>query len=187
MDPAIRASLDDVRSPDREAQNAAFTSLTQATEAPVQWAYKAWDEVVSMLRHESNRVRAIASHVLCNLARSDPERRVVRDLDALLQVTRDERFVTARHCLQSLWKVGAAGPEQRRAVVEGLSRRFRECAAEKNCTLIRYDILQVLRKIHDAAPDDDAVRQTAGELMELETDPGYRRKYAGVWQGLPAA
>lgn len=187
MDASIRASLNDVRSPDKDAQNAAFTALTGATETAVDWAYEAWDEVVAMLRHESNRVRAIASQVLCNLARSDPERRIVRDLDALLQVTRDERFVTARHCLQSLWKVGAAGPEQRRAVVDGLSRRFRECESEKNGTLIRYDIQQALRRIHDAAPEDDSVRRTAHELMELEADPKYRKKYAGAWKGVPAA
>ena len=187
MDASIRASLNDVRSDDKDAQNAAYTSLMEATETAVDWAYEAWDEVVGMLRHESNRVRAIASQLLCGLARSDPERRIVRDLPALLQVTRDERFVTARHCLQSLWKVGAAGPEQRRAVVQGLAGRFRECESEKNCTLIRFDIVQVLRKIHDAAPEDDSVRRTAHELIETETDAKYQNKYAGVWKGVPAA
>lgn len=187
MDASIRASLDDVRSADKDAQNAACTALMNATETAVDWAYEAWDEVAAMLRHESNRVRAIASQVLCNLSRSDPERRIARDLPALLEVTRDERFVTARHCLQSLWKVGAAGPEQRRAVVEGLAGRFRECASEKNCTLIRYDIAEALRKIHDAAPEDASARRTAHELMETETDAKYRKKYAGVWKGVPAA
>lgn len=135
-----------------------------------------------MLGHASNRVRAIASQVLCSLARSDPDRRILGDLDALMEVTRDERFVTARHCLQSLWKVGAAGEAQRRAVVDGLSRRFTECASEKNCTLIRYGIVQALRKMHDAAPDE-ALRRTAQALMETEPDPRYRKKYAGAWKG----
>jgi HEAT repeat protein len=187
MDDSIRARLNDVRSDDKDAQNSAYSALMETTEVAVDWAYEAWDELVAMLRHESNRVRAIASQVLCNLSRSDPDRRILRDLPALLQVTRDERFVTARHCLQSLWKVGAAGPEQRRAVVEGLAGRFRECGDEKNCTLIRFDIVQALRNIHDAAPDDASVRRTAHELMELETDPRYRKKYAGVWKGVPAA
>lgn len=182
MDSTIRARLDAVRSGDRDAENAAYSFLMQATEGPVEWAYDAWDELVAMLRHESNRVRAIASQVLCGLARSDPEQRIVGDLDALMEVTRDARFVTARHCLQSLWKVGAAGEAQRRAVVEGLSRRFAECAQEKNCTLIRHDIIHALRKMHDAAPDE-AVRRAAHELMDTEPDPRYRKKYAGVWKG----
>jgi hypothetical protein len=99
-----------------------------------------------------------------------------------MEVTRGERFVTARHCLQSPWKVGAAGQAQRRSLVDGLSRRFAECASEKNCTFIRYDIVQALRKMHDAAPDE-ALRRTAQALMETEPDPMYRKKYAGAWKG----
>lgn len=162
MDSTVRANLDAVRSGDRDAENAAYSFLMEATAGSVGWAYEAWDEVVAMLRHRSNRVRAIASQVLCNLAGSDPEERILRDLDALLEVTRDERFVTARHCLQSLWKVGAAGERQRQALTQGLERRFHECVSEKNCTLIRYDIIQVLRKVYDAAPDE-AVSRTAQE------------------------
>jgi hypothetical protein len=52
-------------------------------------------------------------------------------------VTKDERFVTARHCLQSLWKVGVAGNKQRKIYMEGLERRV----TEKNGTLIRYDLI----------------------------------------------
>jgi HEAT repeat protein len=185
MDPAIRANLDAVRSGDRDAENAAYAFLVQATAGPVDWAYEAWDELVAMLGHESNRVRAIASQVLCGLAGSDPDRRILRDLDALLAVTRDERFVTARHCMQSLWKVGAAGDAQRRALVDGLRRRFAECADEKNCTLIRYDIVESLRKVFDAAPDE-AVQRAARELIDSEPDPKYRKKYAGLWKGVAA-
>lgn len=183
MNSAIRAHLDAVRADEKNAQNAAYSSLMEATAGPVEWAYEAWDEVVAMLRHRSNRVRAIASQLLSGLAAaSDPDRRILRDLDALLEVTRDERFVTARHCLQSLWKIGAAGNAQRDAVVAGLGRRFAECASEKNGTLIRYDIVQVLRRMHDAAPHE-AVGRAAHALIETETDPKYRKKYAGAWKG----
>ncbi|HYW10419.1 MAG TPA: hypothetical protein VE871_00645 [Longimicrobium sp.] len=187
MDPTIRAHLDAVRADDKDAQNAAYTFLMEATAGPVDWAYEAWDEVVAMLRQSSNRVRAIASQLLSNLAAaSDPDRRILGDLDTLIEVTKDERFVTARHCLQSLWKVGAAGDAQRDAVVAGLGRRFADCASEKNCTLIRYDIVQVLRKMHDAAPDA-SVSQAARALIETEADLKYRKKYAGAWKGVTVA
>jgi hypothetical protein len=187
MDSTIRAHLDAVRADEKDAQNAAYTLLMEATASPVDWAYEAWNEVVAMLRHSSNRVRAIAAQLLSNLAAaSDPDRRILRDLDALIEVTRDERFVTARHCLQSLWKVGAAGDAQRDAVAAGLGRRFAECASEKNCTLIRYDIVQVLRKMYDAAPDA-SVSAAAHALIETETDPKYRKKYAGAWKGAAPA
>ena len=64
--------------------------------------------------------RAIAAHLLSNLAKSDPKRRMLEDFSSLLAVTRDERFVTARHCMQALWKVGAAGKQQQKIYMGGL-------------------------------------------------------------------
>jgi hypothetical protein len=137
-----------------------------------------------MLRAGDNHQRAIAAQVLCNLAKSDPEERMRRDFAALLNVTRDERFVTARHCLQALWKVGVVGPAQQQLLVEGLTTRFHECSHEKNCTLIRYDILADLRKLYDAVPDD-TIRVTALELIAVEEDPKYRKKYSTLWPTKP--
>ena len=181
MDKITRTNLDNLRSEDKEVQNKAFFSVLEATDTPVDWAYEVWDEMVATLRHKDNHQRAIAAQVLCNLARSDPENRMLKDFDALLTVTKDERFVTARHCLQSLWKVGVAGKKQQQKVVDGLTGRFKECITEKNCTLIRYDIIEDLRKLYDVVKDD-TVRERALELIETEEDTKYRKKYARLWR-----
>jgi hypothetical protein len=181
VDHLTRLHLDNLRSGPKDAQDAAFKHLIDATSQPVDWAYEAWDELLAILRDKDNRRRAIASQVLCNLAKSDPANRMARDLHALLAVTRDERFVTARHCLQSLWKVGAAGEPQRKALADGLKARFQECAPEKNCTLIRYDILESLRKIYDASADEKIPR-LALKLIESEPQMRYRAKYMTVWK-----
>lgn len=181
MDSLIRTALDDILSEDRIQQGAAFMTLLGKTEERVDWAYDAWDELVQCLAHRNNRTRAIAAQVLCNLAKSDPQKRMLKDFSKLLQVTRDERFVTARHCLQSLWKVGIAGKEQQAVLLAGLEHRFRDCAAEKNCTLIRYDIIQVLRTLYEAGSDDQ-VRRIALRLIETEPDKKYRAKYASLWK-----
>jgi len=183
MDQTTRANLDQLWSADRALQNRAFESILAATEHPVDWAYQAWDEVVANLGHPDNHNRAIAAQVLCNLARSDPERRIRRDFPALLNVTRDERFVTARHCMQALWKVGAAGSEQQALLVAGLTARFDECRTEKNCTLIRYDILQSLRNVYDAV-QDERIKARALELIARETDEKYRKKYNTLWKNV---
>ena len=154
MNPITRTALDNLTSEDRQLQNKAYLYLLEETERPVEWAYDVWDEMIKKLRHKDNHVRAIAAQVLCNLAKSDPNKRMLNDFDALLSVTRDERFVTARHCMQSLWKIGVAGQEQRKRLIEGLTRRFNECTTEKNCTLIRYDILQGLRKLYEEVNDE---------------------------------
>jgi hypothetical protein len=66
--------------------------------------------------------------------------------------------------------------------VDGLAQRFKECASEKNCTLIRYDIQCVLKRIHDVT-GDEGLRAKATELIGLEGDAKYRKKYGGVWRG----
>jgi len=181
MNTTIQTSLENMYSLDRDLQNKAFFDLIEATEQPVGWAYEAWDGLVAALRHKDNHVRAIAAQVLCGLAKSDPEKRMLKDLDALIAVTWDERFVTARHTMQSLWKVGVASKPQREKLLESLARRFAECISEKNCTLIRYDILQCLRNVYDAV-GDEAIRQKALELIETEEDLKYRKKYKSLWK-----
>lgn len=181
MDATTRTQLDDLRSDDKEVQNKAFFAVLEATDKPVDWAYAVWDDMVADLRHKDNHRRAIAAQVLCNLAKSDPENRMLKDFDALLAVTKDERFVTARHCMQALWKVGSSGKAQQQRYLDGMVGRFNACITEKNCTLLRYDIIQSLRNVYDAV-GDETIKAKALELIETETDLKYRKKYAGVWK-----
>ncbi len=181
MNKTTRTNLDNLWSEDRELQNKAFPYILEVTDKPVDWAYDVWDEMMENLSHKDNHNRAIAAQVLCNLAKSDPKNRMLKDFDALLVVTKDERFVTARHCMQSLWKVGVAGKKQQKILVDGLAGRFKECIAEKNCTLIRYDIIQSLRNLYNAVKDEK-IREKAMELIETEEDLKYRKKYASLWR-----
>jgi hypothetical protein len=182
MNQTTRTNLDNLRSEDRKLQNSAFTYILQVTDQPVDWAYEEWDALVKDLRHKDNHVRAIAAQVLCNLAKSDPKVRMQKDFPTLLAVTKDKRFVTARHTMQAIWKVGVAGKKQQKLVVDGLAGRFAECVTEKNCTLIRYDILQSFRNVYDVMKDEK-IREKALELIETEADLKYRKKYASLWRG----
>ena len=177
MDNKIRKHLGNLRSEERELQNQAFFYILEATEKSVDWA----DELVEGLHHKDNHVRAISAQLLCNLAKSDPKNRMQKDFPALMAVTKDERFVTARHCLQSIWKVGASGKKIQKTVVEAFEDRFKDCASEKNCTLIRYDIIQGLRNLYDEVKDEK-IKQKALELIETEEDLKYRKKYTSAWK-----
>jgi len=181
MDEITRTHLENIRSTDKDLQNEAYYAVIEATDEPVDWAYDVWDSMVDDLRHKDNHRRAIAAQVLCNLAKSDPEERILTDFEALLTVTKDERFVTARHCLQALWKVGAVGKAAQQIWLEGLERRFNECITEKNCTLIRYDIIQSFKNVYDVV-NNESIKAKALALIETETDLKYRKKYAGVWK-----
>ena len=181
MDKILRTNFDNLCSEDRELQHAAFLYILDETKILVDWAYEVWDEMVECLRHKNNRARAIASQVLCNLAKSDPENKMLEDFEALLAVTKDEKFVTARHCLQSIWKVGAVGNKQQQLVVSNLEGRFQECVTEKHTTLIRYDIIQGLRNLYDEI-GNEIIRDKALELIDTEEDLKYQKKYARIWK-----
>lgn len=181
MDKIIRTHLDNIRSTDGQLQNKSYMALMEKTEKPVNWAYEAWDELIEGLTHKDNHVRSISSQLLANLARSDPKGRMVKDFDKLLTVTKDEKFVTARHCLQSIWKVGLGGKNQQIIVIRGLEKRYQECVKEKNGTLIRYDIMVGLKNLYEATTSGE-IKKKALELIELEKDPKYKKKYVSVWK-----
>jgi hypothetical protein len=179
----IHEAMTAISSRDKEAQGTAFQFLMRETEQPVSWSYVIWDDLITALSHKDNRTRAIAGQLLCNLAKSDPDARFERDLDKIFAVTFDERFVTARHVLLALWKAGVHNLNVRTALVRKLVERFASCVDEKNWTLVRYDILSVLRTLYDHTDDED-VRKVAIALIPLETDVKYSKKYATVWRGL---
>jgi len=181
MDKSLRTDIENLWSEDRELQNNAFYHILELTDKPVDWAYEVWDELIRNLSHKDNHNRAIAAQVLCNLAKSDPKERILKDFSTLLAVTKDEKFVTARHCMQALWKVGVTGEKQKKIYVDGLVGRFKECIKEKNCTLIRYDILQSMRNVYDVVKDEK-IREKSLELIETEKDLKYRKKYATLWK-----
>ena len=181
MDAITRGHCLNIHSPDREVQGAAYSALMEATRQPVDWAYDVWDQLVLALGDKDGRKRSIAVQLLCSLAKSDPERRILRDFDTLFAVTKDPKYVTARHALQATWRIGLVGPKHQARVVRALEARFADCGPEKNCTLTRYDIVHGLRRLHDAV-DDRQIRQIALRLIATEPDPKYRRKYEAHWR-----
>ena len=181
MDKTIRTKMDAIFTGDGEAQFKAYDDLMKESEKPVRWAYDIWDELIAGLTHNDNHVRAICGQLLGNLGKSDPKGRMFKDFDKLLNVTKDERFVTARHTLQNSWKVGLGGRNAQILVVKGLEKRYKECVKEKNGKLIRYDILMALRNLYNATTSSE-IKEKALELIELESDLKYKKKYASVWK-----
>lgn len=177
----VPASYSDMWSTDRQAQYAAYTEVWAAAAAPVEWAYDVWDDVIAHLSSRDNHDRSIAAQVLCRLAKSDPQARLREDFPALLAVTRDERFVTARHSLQALWEVGVAGGWQCHLVVEAFRDLFSECEGQKACSIIRGDIVAGLKRLFDAT-GDESVRDAAEALIASEADVKHHKKYVSAWR-----
>ena len=181
LDQSIKIYFENLDSTNKELQFEAYTKIMDATTVEVDWAYEVWDELLADLTHSSNHRRSRAAQFLSNLAISDYEKRILNDFSSLWEVTKDEKFVTARHSLQTIWRVGLAGPLQKEMVINHLVDRYRDCEKEKNYTLIRFDIIQDLKKLYDVVQEDE-IKQTALDLIDLEKDKKYQKKYAGVWK-----
>lgn len=181
MDIDIRDLFEDLQSKDRNSQYEAYTKILAETKEEVEWAYDVWEQLKEDLDHVDPHRRSRSAQFLAYLAISDPEERILTDFPKLWAVTKDEKFVTARHSLQAIWRVGLAGHEQKELVVSQLVDRFHNCIKEKNYTLIRYDIIQGLRYLYDNV-NDTQIKQRALDLIETEEESKYRKKYTKLWK-----
>ena len=181
MDRLTQSYFENLHAEDKDKQYEAFNHIIAAINEKVDWSYEVWDQLKANLTHPDNHQRSRAAQFLCGLAKSDPEKRMLTDFPAVWEVTYDKKFVTARHTLQSLWKIGLAGKEQKEMVIKSLADRFIKGVDEKNYTLIRFDMLQGMRNLYDAIKDED-LKRIALDLIEKVDDEKYKKKYAGVWR-----
>ena len=181
MEERVRQLFADRESGDKDKAYHAYNELIALTEEPVPWAYEMWDALLAQLDDEDNHKRSFSGQMLARLAISDPEGRILRNLPALVRVTKDEKFVTARHVLGALWRVGLAGPDRAKAVVAALEARFGEAANEKNGSLIRTDIVASLRRLAEAS-GDAAIEPLVEALIASESDEKARKKQRAAWR-----
>ena len=181
MDIQLQKNKSSLHKKNKDERNEAFQRLINDSQVEVSWAYEIWDDLVAMMKEGDDHQRSIAAQLLANLAKSDPEGRMVKDLDKIFDVTRDEKFVTARHTLQCLWKIAIVNKKLLSMVLERLTDRYTECISEKNCTSIRHEIIVVLKKIFDITKEE-LVESKALRLIEKEEDLTYRKKYAEIWR-----
>ncbi|MGM0922690.1 MAG: hypothetical protein ACQEWW_15985 [Bacillota bacterium] len=183
MDKVIQTYFEQLNSKDRDVQYEAYQGILSATQEKVAWAYDVWDQLVTGLSSKDNHQRSRSAQFLSSLAISDPDNRMLNDFPAVWEVTKDPKFVTARHSLQSIWKIGLAGSRQKKLVLDHLIERFQTCSTEKNYTLIRFDIIQDLKNLYERLNEEE-IKEKALELIEMEEESKYQKKYISVWKNV---
>jgi hypothetical protein len=181
MDQRVRTLFADRDSPDRDVAYRATIGLFEMTSVPVSWGYDVWDRMLSDLEHREGHRRAFAAQLLARLATSDPERRMLKDFPRVAAVMKDEKTVTARHTLQSLWRIALAGAEQQALVLKALEKHFADCAHEKNGRLGRTDVITALGRLAKAT-GEPSIEGRAEALMEAEPDEKQRKKQRAAWR-----
>ena len=181
MENTITKLIENILGTDKEMRYDSYLALMEMTEEKVDWVYEVWDILVDNINHKNNHTRSIVGQLICNLAKSDYEKRIQKDFPKLLNLTKDEMFVTARHCLLSIWKIGLTGQDNLIMVLDGLSERYISCTEEKNCTLIRADIIQGFKKLYGELKDE-RISKVVAELIEKELNEKYKKEYLSIWK-----
>jgi hypothetical protein len=179
MNKNIQKHITDLGSTDDKIRMDALQSTLKLTESKVDWVYEVWDLLLEKLDHENSYQRSIGIMVLCNLAKSDIENRLADSLDRLLVHTRDEKFITSRQCIQSIWKVAAANKSNREKVLKHLEKRFVECIDEKHSNLLRLDIIQSMMALQKVEKED-ALLTRIQALVAKEQELKYRKRYEAL-------
>lgn len=179
MEPAIKHLFEKLASADDKVRMEAFNSVLAMTSQKVDWVYEVWDDLLARLDHENSYQRTIAVKVLCHLAKSDHEHRMNRSIDRILAHTKDEKFITSRQTLQSIWQIAIDHPSLRETILQHLKNRYRECMPEKHYNLLRQDVLQSILKISQAEKDE-ALLDKVRSLIAEEPDAKYRNQYLAL-------
>ncbi len=181
MDQHVKEIYDNLASTDDAVRMSALQAILERTEDRVDWVYEVWDDLFERLNHPNSYQRTIAILVLCNLAKSDAQHRLDSSLDLLLAHTKDDKFITSRQCLQNIWKIAAASPQNRDKVLDHLTKRFRECASETHFNLLRQDILRSFRFLYDREKDATLLIKVT-DLIEAERESKYRKQYEAIFK-----
>jgi hypothetical protein len=183
MNVLVRQNFNDLRSEFKQERYEAFMYLINKAKQPVDWVYEVWADVVQLTRTGDNHQRTLAVQLIAELAKSDIQNRLADDYYDIIAVTHDNCFTTARHSLKVLWKIGIANLHLRGLLIRELSNRFLSCKSEKNCQLIRYDIIEVFWKMYSTL-HDDAIEDTVELLIESEQEPKCKQKYLKLWSNV---
>lgn len=182
MDQHVKEIYDNLASTDDAVRMSALQAILERTQDRVAWVYEVWDDLFERLSHPNSYQRTIAILVLCNLAKSDAQHRLDSSLDLLLAHTKDDKFITSRQCLQNIWKIAAASPQNRDQVIVHLEKRFNECTSEAHYNLLRQDIVQSFRRLYDQEKDAGLLIR-ARDLIQEENEVKYRKQYDAILKG----
>lgn len=166
MNDIIKDLMERLNVKDNNIRKEALNKVVELTECPVDWIYDYWDFLVEKLDSKNSYQRTIAMFIISNLAKSDRENRFEGILDKYLLMTEDEKFITSRQTLQTVWKVAIAKENCRKKIVEHLYRMFTENKyLDTHANLIRKDIVETLYKIYESdAEAIDSIKRCYNHL-----------------------
>jgi len=158
-----------------ESQNetiryAAFNKLISITNNKVSWIYDKWFILLEKLKSDNSYHRSIGLMLIANLSKSDFENKMSTIIDPYLEFCEDEKFITARQCIQNIWKVAFPHDYNKRKIIKYLENAYYEnIHLNRHSNLIKQDIISSLYKIYQIDHDENLIKKIEA-LIDTEID-----------------
>jgi glycyl-tRNA synthetase beta subunit len=162
--------FENLSSKDDKVRYPSFKAVHAETNNEVLWIYDKWPQLVEKLSSDNSFQRSIGALLLLNLVKSDKENKVYQIIDKLINVAEDEKFITARLCLQNLWKAAIKNPDLLKKVSEFLETTYYENVhLNSHANLIKQDAFLSLTEIYKKT-GDAKVKTIIDNIFNTETD-----------------
>ena len=153
----------------------AFKKLLKITDKKVNWIYDKWFLLLEKINSENSFQRSIGLTLLANLAKSDTENRIEKILDEYLEHFQDEKFITARLCIQNVWRIAAANIRAKKKIIDRLESSYHDNFHFKtHPNLIKQDIIGSLIYIGILTKDKNVI-SLVESFIENEVDMKYQK------------
>lgn len=158
----------------------AFKKIHEMTNKKVKWIYDKWFVLIEKTNSENSFQRSIGLTLLANLAKSDTENRFEKIIDDYLKHFDDEKFITARLCIQNVWKIAVANKKLLKKIIGNLESSYSENShLNTHANLIKQDIIGSLAKISVLGKNKNAA-ELIESFIENENDIKFQKALRGV-------
>jgi hypothetical protein len=158
----------------------AFKKIHEMTNKKVKWIYDKWFVLIEKTNSENSFQRSIGLTLLANLAKSDTENRFEKIIDDYLKHFDDEKFITARLCIQNVWKIAVANKKLLKKIIGKLESSYSENShLNTHANLIKQDIIGSLAKISILGKNKNAA-ELIESFIENENDIKFQKALHGV-------
>jgi hypothetical protein len=146
-----------------------FYVVSQASQERPELFYKYWPAIAPLLDHENSYHRDFALNILANLTQVDKDHLFPDLYESYFAHLHDQKFMTARCCVQNAAKVMRNLPELRDKLVAlllDLENRCRYPAKQK--ALLKHDVLVILDEVYEGqAHKENLIRFIRTEVKSL--------------------
>jgi hypothetical protein len=155
-----------------------FYVVSQASQERPDLFYKYWPAIAPLLNHENSYHRDFALTLLANLTAVDKDHLFLAVYEGYFAHLHDQKFMTAKCCVQNAMKVARNIPELRDPIVARLLDLEVHCRYPANQkALLKHEVLVFLEAVYAAQPHTESlVRFIKAEAESISPKTRHKAK-----------